>query len=82
MEDRNEYEVKNWDEDDDLKKQVKKVEEKFTLKEVGGGFWQQEALQKVRELVASHQFSEGKEVQGKEGVRKVVGWSINEMDEN
>ena len=32
---------------------MKKVEEKFKQKEAGGGVWQDEALQKAPELVAS-----------------------------
>ena len=84
IEDRDEDEVASWDEHDKLKKpweEVKKVEEKLIRNEVGGGLSQQEALPKVPELVASQRTSKGKEVEGKEGVRKVFGWSINEMDE-
>ena len=59
----------------------KKVEEKLQQKKFGGDVLQYEALQKVPGLVASQPIFEGKKWEGKGGGRKVVGWSIEELDQ-
>ena len=82
IEDREEEEVVDWQEEDQMEEQCDeddKLEEILERRRVDGGSLQAEVTQKVLELVAHEHMSQDKTVQGSEEKKKVKGWPTEEM---